>query len=165
MNENLNLAEILKDCPKGTKLYSTIYGEVELNEIDKDTYYPISIKVNPTFFAKVTSDGRHVSHFDGECTLFPSKEQRDWSKFNVKSNNTKFDPKTLKPFDKVLARNDFGGDWYCHFFSHCRDIESEYKYVQTDECSYIYCIPFNDETKHLVGTDNEAPEFYRYWED
>ena len=29
MNENLNLAEILKDCPKGTKLYSTVYGEVE----------------------------------------------------------------------------------------------------------------------------------------
>ena len=29
MNENLNLVEILKDCPKGTKLYSTTYGDVE----------------------------------------------------------------------------------------------------------------------------------------
>lgn len=33
MNENLNLVEILKDCPKGTKLYSTVYGEVKFEEI------------------------------------------------------------------------------------------------------------------------------------
>ena len=167
MNENLNLVEILKDCPAGTKLYSTIYGEVELNEIDKDTYYPISIKVNPTFFAKVTSDGRHVSHFDGECTLFPSKEQRDWSKFNVKSNNTKFDPNTLKPFDKVLVF--FNGIWDCDFYSHYKKDDTHYDdYVPF---SYICVstnvdriIPYNDDTKHIVGTNEEAPEFYRYWE-
>ena len=41
MNENLNLVEILKDCPKGTKLYSTIYGEVELNEININSSEPI----------------------------------------------------------------------------------------------------------------------------
>ena len=28
-----------------------------------------------------------------------------------------------------------------------------------------YCIPFNDDTKHLLDTNEEAPEFYRYWED
>ena len=43
MNENLNLVEILKDCPKGTKLYSTIYGEVELNEININSSEPIYI--------------------------------------------------------------------------------------------------------------------------
>ena len=32
MNENLNLVEILKDCPKGTKLYSSVLGEVEEEE-------------------------------------------------------------------------------------------------------------------------------------
>ena len=36
MNENLNLAKILKDCPKGTKLYSTIYGDVELVRVYVD---------------------------------------------------------------------------------------------------------------------------------
>ena len=161
MNENLNLVEILKDCPEGTKLYSTIYGKVEFDEIYKDTYYPISIKVNPTFFAKVTSDGRHVLHFDGECTLFPSKEQRDWSKF--KPNKPKFDPNTLNPFDKVLARND-REDWSCVLFSHIAKDEETYPYA----CGYdwfTYCIPYNDDTKHLVGTSKEAPEFYRYWED
>lgn len=164
-NENLNLVEILKDCPEGTKLYSTIYGKVEFDKIYKDKYYPISIKVNPTFFAKVTSDGRHVSHFDGECTLFPSKEQRDWSKFNPQTKQTKqtkFDPNTLNPFDKVLARND-REDWSCVFFSHIVRDEETYPYA----CGYdlfTQCIPYNDDTKHLVGTSKEAPEFYRYWE-
>ena len=161
MNENLNLVEILKDCPEGTNLYSTIYGKVEFDEIYKDTYYPISIKVNPTFFAKVTSDGRHVLHFDGECTLFPSKEQRDWSKF--KPNKPKFDPNTLNPFDKVLARND-REDWSCVLFSHIAKDEETYPYA----CGYdwfTYCIPYNEDTKCLVGTSEEAPEYYRYWED
>ena len=49
-----------------------------------------------------TNDGRLLDEFPGECTLFPSKEQRDWSKFNVKKH--RFDPKTFQPFDKVLAR-------------------------------------------------------------
>ena len=38
------------------------------------------------------------------------------------------------------------------------------EYAATD-CAYKYCIPYNDDTKHLVGTFEEAPEFYRYWED
>ena len=165
MNENLNLVEILKDCHKGTKLYSPIFGEVELEEvyINDDKSYPIIVKISKNAFNSFSEDGRNYREYNGECMLFPSKYQRDWSKFKIKKS--KFDPKTLQPFDKVLARNDSGGYWYCHFFSHRRDIESEYKYVQTDECAYIYCIPFNDETKHLVGTNEEAPEFYKYWED
>lgn len=74
----------------------------------------------------------------------------------------KFDPKTLKPFDKVICKN--GLDiWCCDFFSSY--IES---YVCKNVCisrSYLYCIPYNDETKHLVGTTDEAPEYYRYWEE
>ena len=165
-NENLNLVEILKDCPEGTKLYSTIYGKVEFDKIYKDKYYPISIKVNPTFFAKVTSDGRHVSHFDGECTLFPSKEQRDWSKFSVKSNNSKFDPKTFQPFDKVLVKK---GDksynvWFPDFISlPPSDVDETILCMTTDDV--VMAIPYNEETKCLVGTNKEAPEFYRYWED
>ena len=29
----MNLAKILKNCPKGMKLYSPIYGEVEFTEV------------------------------------------------------------------------------------------------------------------------------------
>ena len=87
MNENLNLVEILKDCPKGTKLYSTIFGDVELirvNQNDDVDYYPIEIKLSDDSITSVTTDGRLCEYYNGECILFPSKEQRDWSKFNVK---------------------------------------------------------------------------------
>ena len=162
MNENLNLVEILKYCPEGTKLYSTVYGDVELVRVYlDDNTYPIEIKINEgSDMIYITNDGRLFDDFRGECTLFPSKEQRDWSKFNVKK--PKFDPKTLKPFDKVLARDSIEGQWRCTFYSHER--KDIYKYVTTDY-TYKYCIPYNDDTKHLVGTTDEAPEFYRYWED
>ena len=41
MNENINLVEILKDCPKGTKLYSTVYGDVEFDGINKREDFPV----------------------------------------------------------------------------------------------------------------------------
>ena len=167
MNENLNLAEILKDCPKGTKLYSTIYGDVELAGVYlKDDTYPIEIKIGEgsEMICDTTNDGRLLEEFPGECTLFPSKEQRDWSKFKVKSNKPKFDPTTLKPFDKVLVRDSDMDDWSCMFFSHIIKDEETHPYA----CGYdlfTQCIPYNDDTKHLVGTTDEAPEYYRYWED
>ena len=164
MNENLNLVEILKDCPKGTKLYSTIFGEVKLYKVDKyNNTYPICVEDKECGLSFITSDGRLLAGLDGECTLFPSREQRDWSKFKPKQ--PKFDPKTLKPFDKVLARDRGEECWRCGLFSHIRDEEGiRFKYVTTNDC-YKRCIPYNDETEHLVGTTKEAPEFYRYWED
>lgn len=164
MNENLNLVEILKDCPKGTKLYSTIYGEVELIEVIyvDDVIYPIIVKIYGGKTDGFTSDGKLLNTFEGECTLFPSREQRDWSKFKVKK--PKFDPKTLKAFDKVLARVSVHQRWIGTTFSHISEEDGIYKYV-TATCFYAYCIPYNDDTKHLVGTTEEAPEYYRYWED
>ena len=265
MNENLNLVEILKDCPKGIKLYSTIFGDVKFNHVENDTY-PIVLDVREGFTFRVSQDGRYINDFNGECTLFPSKEQRDWSKFNPKKNglvstcefkdgdilsyqnknlenrtiyiyryrervntsyyvalsgNTysifrinnkgedalngydetvcfatkdekkklfqaikdngykwnaktktleklvkpKFDPKTLQPFDKVLARNTENSTWRGTLFSYYnKDDRVSYPCVTV---GYVFsvCIPYNDETKHLLGTSDEAPEYYRYWED
>ena len=160
MNEKLNLVEILKECPSGTKLYSTVLGEVELDSVKNGGEYPIKVLLkNDT--DSFTKDGRIFTRYKGECMLFPSQEQRDWSKFKVKK--PKFDPNTLQPFDKVLARN-YREDWNCTFFSHIVKDEDTYPYA----CGYdmfTYCIPYNDDTKHLVGTEKEAPEYYRYWED
>ena len=162
MNENLNLVEILKDCHEGTKLYSTVYGDVEFVRVSNRLEYPIEVKRRFNSIGSFTNDGRAFAGYDGECTLFPSKDQRDWSKF--KPNKQKFDPKTLKPFDKVLVR-DFGSTfWSCQQFSHIIKVEENFPYMCTYH-SYKYCIPYNDDTKHLVGTIDEAPEFYRYWED
>ena len=163
MNENLNLIEILKDCPKGTKLYSTAHGEVELNEVKVNGIeYPIEVIIDIHKFDSFTADGRLLNEFNGECMLFPSQDQRDWSKFKFKK--TKFDPNTLKPFDKVLVRNCNVESWRSQIFSHILEGGVQYPY-SCISASYIYCIPYNDDTKYLIGTNEEAPEFYRYWED
>lgn len=161
MNEKLNLVEILKDCPEGTKLYSPVFGEVKFESIN-DIIGPIIVTTNTGNAECFTADGKMYTYYNGECLLFPSKEQRDWSKFNPK--NPKFDPKTLQPFDKVLVYDiyDICEGWACALFSHIR--ESEYPY-STSSGSFKVCIPYNDDTKHLLGTTDEVPEYYRYWED
>lgn len=83
MNENLNLVEILKDCPRGTKLYSTIFGDVKFEEINEDRLHPIIVRIGDGHIEYFTTDGKkYYGIYNGECTLFPSKDQRDWSKFN-----------------------------------------------------------------------------------
>ena len=166
MNENLNLVEILKNCPKGTKLYSTIYGDVELIRVNQndDVYYPIEIKLSDDSINSVTTDGRWCEYYNGECVLFPSKEQRDWSKFKVKKH--RFDPKTFQPFDKVLVKR---GDenyhlWFPDFISFPpNDVDETVLCMTTDDVDMV--IPYNEETKRLIETNDDAPEFYRYWED
>ena len=123
--------------------------------------YTICIETKGGGQSWLTSNGRFIEMFDGECTLFPSKDQRDWSKFKVEK--PKFDLKTLQAFDKVLVRDSCAYNWKCAFYSHKRK-SSQHKYVTT-ESVYEYCIPYNDDTKHLVGTSDEAPEFYRYWDE
>ena len=313
MNENLNLVEILKDCPKGTKLYTTTWGEVTFKRVNnKDRLYPIHIETNMGYI-NLTKEGCYVHRIDADCILFPSKEQRDWSKFtapwykkerdaiacletqgedkkeinnnfdvlpglykcihrmfdgtpdgrllfeignvykclskhnraefevsyghsvyledpivrryfipfegeqissqtnertwlylvsdvltwingigqyldnprvqeiakrlcdkyaqklynpsvissssNTGKNEQKFDPHTLKPFDKVLGYNN-DATWQVDLFSHICSYE-----IQCSGNAYSFCIPYNDETKHLVGTTERAPEYYRYWEE
>ena len=320
MNENINLTKILKNCPKGTEFYHAAYGRVWFICIDLDRSYPIRLSFSKEISddVSVTSEGFINKNHNGECLLFPSKDQRDWSKFTApwlqndpeykflvgqyitdgyvggqitsiedhffcykivdfmrgihrtipfalqdnyhlwtiqdakdgdvlsfyseyKGNkmvqvgiiekyvgkyggcsNTfkiyvgvnwdnklqigeymgcsdihpatkeqrdalmkaindagykwkaetktlekliqpKFDPKILKPFDKVLVRDKSYYNWMCELFSYIKT-ESEFKYWCISN-GYKYCIPYNDDTKHLVGTNREAPEFYRYWED
>lgn len=160
MNKNLNLVEILKNCPKGTKLYSPIVGTVIFQYINENIPYSIITRYNDNLddVYNFTKEGKYYANKGGECLLFPSKDQRDWSKF--KCPKPKFDPKTLHPFDKVLLKNE-NHKWNCSLVSH---IESERIYLTTGGYVY-YCIPYNEDTKHLVGTSDEAPEFYKYREE
>lgn len=80
----------------------------------------------------------------------------------VPDKKEKFDPKTLKPFDRVLVRDYNDDKWVCSIFSHIES-EDSFHYECILELTCRYCIPYNDDTKHLVGTTEEAPEFYRYW--
>ena len=165
MNENIDLTKILKDCPKGTKLYSTIFGEVEFEHIETDFRHQyVIIELKDLLLERITFDGKLYNCYDGECTLFPSKEQRDWSKFTAPwRKKERFDHKILKVLDKVLVKDTHSLFWKIGIFSHY--IESDTFPYKCVGANYKLCIPYNDDTKHLVGTTDEAPEYYRYWED
>lgn len=300
MNENLNLTEILKDCPKGTKFYSRCLGSVEFCKITLDNYIEVTSKNGCYIRFKPNGIYQH-SEETAEIDLFPSKDQRDWNKWNrpfingdiVFYNDTiaifkewgdetlfrtyitkylccdslidmnvplfgksirkeirfatekekqilfdaikeygykwnaetktlekliepkfkvrdkiihkstgiyctlgeyaegisayhtniglsltpkdleqwelmpnKFDPKTLQPFDKVLVR-DIGCEtrWHIQFFETMNECTKKYPFMCLGGKIYSFCIPYNNNTKHLIGKSEEAPEFYRYWEE
>ena len=183
MNENIDLTKILKNCPKGWEFYSSVYGEVRFIEItptrpvpyrqkDDELFmaevmmereYPIKLMVNICEY-RVSKAGEHKKGV-GECTFFPSREQRDWSKFTAPwYKKERFDPKTLNAFDKVVVRNIQSNTWRIEYFSHIDERCKPYPFYCLGD-NFAYCIPYNDDTKHLVGTKEEAPDFYRYWED
>ena len=163
MNKNIDLTNILKDCPKGTKLYSSTLGDVTLKKINNGVIYPIIVRCyDGTLSESFTADGKMIKD-KGECTLFPAKDQRNWSKFKAPwYKKEKFDPKTLKPFDKVICQTGIN-NWRIDFFSSYNECSG-----LPNVCiggSYLKCIPYNEETKQLLKTKGEAPEYYRYWED
>ena len=163
MNENLDLTKILDGCPKGIGFYSTAYGELRFVKIDDSrTTNPIVMEDDFNgrwiYFAKT---GRSIYNC-GECILFPSKDQRDWSKFERfwdKPIVEKFDPNNLQPFDKILARDCPDELWSIEFFSH------KTGNIVRGLCSnWTYAIPFNEETKHLANKREDCPEYYKWWE-
>ena len=163
MDKNIDLTKILKDCPEGTVFWSDNYGEVQFYSIKESFDKPILTKRADGSIASYTKEGWCSVAFPANCLLWPSKDCRDWSKFTAPwYKKDKFDPKTLKPFDKVLVRDE-GEYWDCDFFSYISN-RNIHPYVTIASC-YDFCIPYNDDTKHLVGTTDEAPEYYRYWEE
>lgn len=83
MENNINIAEILKDCPEGMKLYSPLFGEVKLNGISENSVSILSTYIDGSddrdSFSK---NGKYYQKYSqSECLLFPSSEMRDWTKF------------------------------------------------------------------------------------
>ena len=168
MNEGINICEILKDCPIGTKLYSTLLGDVYLREVDQ-TNEKIVVALGThggctwTFYK-----GGNYFPFCKVCLLFPSKDQLDWSKF--KTPVKRFDPKDFKPFDKVLVKG-LGCNskvWAPCFLEEFKKFsDGSGAVVLIGFISFIWqrCIPYNDETMHLVNTEKDCPDYYKWWED
>ena len=160
MNENIDLCEMLKDCPIGTEFYSSVFGRVKFKEIN---YITILVSAFGNITKRFDSEGRYIygEYCDGECTLFPSKEQRDWSKWVCpKPKKPRFDPKTLQPFDKILVSGGEAGRWFIELFGF---FDKDNKTVCSSGTKVLCAIPYNNDTKHLIGTTEEAPEYYRYW--
>lgn len=140
----INIAEILKDCPKGTKLYSPAFGECTLNKVlKKDGIIQVDIDNGNSFDGYFNENGQLYSGI-GECLLFPSKDNRNWKHF-------KYCP--FKPFDKVVVRDE--ALWHIDFFETYLPDEA-FPYL----CMHVawkHCLPYNEETAKLIGTkDNYA---------
>lgn len=164
MNENIDLKEILKDCPNGFKLYTPLFGEVAFEGIGDSEVYPIVTNNSNNIPLLFSKEGFYCYSAGVECLLFPSAEQRDWRKFKARwYKKEKFDPETFAPFDKVLVRDAGYKTWKFDLFSHIVEEEPDSPYVTLSK-EFRYCIPYNDDTKHLIGKIDEAPEYYRYWE-
>ena len=82
MTKEINIAEILKDMPSGTRLWSPILGKVMFEGINygRETY-PIGVTGTDKLDYSFTQSGRYYVIKDAELLLFPSKDMRDWSKF------------------------------------------------------------------------------------
>ena len=157
--QKLNLCEILKNCPEGTELWSDNYGIVKFVNVGTEWDTPIRVKLTNGFIVRYTEEGWCDKRFPASCLLWPSRDCRDWSKFTAPwLKKERFDPKTLKAFDKIIFKGH--GMWFCGLFSHIHN-----SYACVGETYYKCVIPYNDDTKHLLGTKDEAPDFYKYWED
>ena len=167
MNENLNLVKILNGCPEGTELYSSLIGPVKYISSDDCiiTVSAISILgVSQNYY--FTAEGKYPDALfeNGECLLFPSKYQRDWSKFERfwdKPKVEKFDPKTLQPYDRVLVRDATSRRWKIDFYGY--NINPYVGLIDCASGSKPYCIPYNDDTKNLLGTTDDCSEYYKWW--
>lgn len=230
MNHNINIAEILKGYPKRTKLYSPLFGDVTLEEVDSTWAATVKIRYKPNSFTNFFKTGLYYNYEGAECLLFPSSEMRDWTKFFKRGdvvikngggmaavfdgwandaytefnttinlycdNNTgeeevcdtllfrkateeereqfvekaerafngKYNPETLqveqvepevpfnlKPFDKVLVRDDPNQKWTVDMFSYYNREDNDYPYICVGN-HYCHCLPYNEQTAHLVGT-------------
>ena len=140
----INVAEKLKGCPKGTKLYSPLFGEVEFVRIEIGS---IIVKVldNGIPYSNVTftAEGKLYNIEQSECLLFPSKDNRDWNKFNLTVN-------TFKPFDKVLVRDYIDEKWILSIFGCYEDeVDTDFPYVCLNG---RYCIPY-ERNEYLSWTN------------
>ena len=176
MNENLDLTKILKGCPAGTEFYHAGYGRIVYFEriiLNSDCPIRCLLSNCRSCYANiaVTKKGAINALYEGECLLFPSKEQRDWSKFERFWDKPKtdeptvetFDENTLQPFDKVLVRDYLNEDWMGDFFEKILEHDIDYN-VACVTCKWTQCIPYNEETKHLLGTKEDCPEYYKWWD-
>ena len=163
--QKLNLCEILKNCPQGETLWSPMLGDVKFSFIDGERQMIFVETIKGLFTWEINADGTiSIDEVTSpEIMLYPSRTQRDWSVVKYEPKKAKFDPKTLQVFDKVLVI-DTDRCWTPILFSY---LEYSLNYPR------MYCfdhqarkvVPYNDDTKHLLGTTQEAPDFYRYWED
>ena len=151
METEINIVEILKDKPQGTKLYSSACGKCKLEEVD-DKSFKISFYNSKFGFMNGGEgylDKNGKLYDDGECVVFPSKEMRDWSKFQWKKGD-------------VLVSNDGGTEvifdkWYDDTYT---NFYSKHYLNSEDENNIKYNEAFLCTTERYYLEDKDTAQTY-----
>ena len=151
METKINIVEILKDKPQGTKLYSSACGKCKLEEVD-DKSFKISFYNSKFGFMNGGEgylDKNGKLYDDGECIVFPSKEMRDWRKFAWKKGD-------------VLVSNDGGTEvifdkWYDDTYT---NFYSKHYLNSEDENNIKYNEAFLCTTERYSLEDKDTAQTY-----
>ena len=145
MENKINIAEILRDMPKGTKLYSPMFDKYDDHTFGEEEVCTTDCFVKATDKQRVEFIEAAEKHYGGKYN--PETLQVEPVKV--------VEPKcSFKPFDKVLVRDDGYGVWRGAHFSHY-DSKREYPYVTT-ACGYKQCVSYEG-NEYLLGT-NKSPK-------
>ena len=146
--EKINVAELLKDCPKGMELDCTMFNNVVFDHISTEANtHPIFIKVkNSDFTIQLTMYGQYMDIEDAKCVIFP-KGKTTWEGFHrpfkdgdIVYIRDEYSDATFT-YVAILKQVEKGGHIYSHCFYNYEDAE-----FSTDDYLYdIYRIRFATE--------------------
>ena len=158
MEEKINIAEILKDKPKGIRLYSPIFGECSFSFVREETN---DICVKKHNGVKEFFDSKGLYYNTGEVMLFPSKEMRDWEKLSWKRGDVLIGDCGFVCIFKEWASDDYTRFNGC-YFDGMPNVQTA-KYIKLDDnTAYGY---IRELEKRCFGVLNiktlkiEKPEF------
>lgn len=144
MENKINIAEILKDCPKGMKLYSPLFGEVELISVDANKLRSITTRDRYTRLRRFTYNGAYEgAYIDTECMLFPSFEMRDWRRFFKRGD-------IIHSTQEISVFESWTDDSYTEFnvTLHCESEELIFDYFEDGpELNDQFCYLASDKTR------------------
>lgn len=131
--EKINIADKLKHCKKGTKLYSPLFGEVEFENVDDKIEIIVHTDEEEIYKAYFEKDGKYYMLYkDAECLLFPSKDNRDWNNFQV-----------LKSGHHVMVSDD-AHDWCLRLYVTDNKTIHFNSDDDKDEMTWKYIVPVED---------------------
>lgn len=145
MENKINIAEILRDMPKGTKLYSPLFGECNLDKVctsNRETY-PIVLLTSADSSVGFMKDGHYFEGFeDAECSLFPSAKMRSWDKF-FKRGDVVFN----EPSGLVAIFDGWVGDDYTEFNTTINRIKNGDFWGEEEVCETEFFAKVTDEER------------------
>lgn len=152
--EKINVAELLKDCPKGMELDCTMYDDVTLDRVSDKCDYPIIISTKNGFPARLTKYGQNVNIEDAKCVIFP-KGKTTWEGF--------VPPCQFKDGDIVYTRCD-NGDGYIFIFENITEntCVNSYLHLKGDDLRINKVWLTNCDDKYLrLATEEEKQKLFQ----